>query len=217
MTTEVSVATMHVRLALEHALVGVWVPDSSEAYTEFSISVVDGAFQICGKSRFDGESFVISDVTWDGARVSFTSLMPSTGQVVRNEFRPVGDDRCRCVSTFTKTELWRRKLTQAVCRRDESSENVLAGTWVNENGGAEVRSEYGIDVDNHNIKVVGRDRLDGEEYVISDVEWDGKILRFASLIPSTGRIGRHVLLHLQSGLTSYKYSITEIEFWRRTG
>ena len=50
-------------------------------------------------------------------------------------------------------------------------------------------SEYTIALVNGTLVVTGRDTNDGEAYVVSEVQWDGSMLSFRTLVPSTGREG----------------------------
>lgn len=98
----------------DHPLCGTWVamcPDDSSDYphTEYTISVVDGIFQVTGVDPLDGEKFIIYDVGYDGESIRFVSHMSSTGRTGRNWMRIVDKDKVEYQFTFTERELWVRK------------------------------------------------------------------------------------------------------------
>ena len=79
----------------DHPLVGTWEYDKQgeewgETDAVFTVSVSEGLFNVVGYDEGDGESFEISDVSWDGEWLRFGSFMPSTGWRVRHGFRSTG-------------------------------------------------------------------------------------------------------------------------------
>jgi hypothetical protein len=72
-----------------------------------------------------------------------------------------------------------------------SAAHSLSGTWVNADGDRHV--EFSIEPSATGIVVTGRETLHGEGFVISDVTWDGCVLRFWSVLPSTGYRAGHAL------------------------
>jgi hypothetical protein len=58
---------------------------------------------------------------------------------------------------------------------------------------------------------------DGERFKISKVSWDGKCLRFISLMPSTGRIGINELRVKKNGKLESRFTFTVIEEMVRHG
>jgi hypothetical protein len=98
----------------DHPLCGSWVarnPDETSDYqrAEYTISVVDGQFQVTGVDCSDGEEFLIYDIGYDGEWIRFVSQMPSTGRSGRNWMRIVDKDKIEFRFTFTETEFWVRK------------------------------------------------------------------------------------------------------------
>jgi hypothetical protein len=67
---------------------------------------------------------------------------------------------------------------------------ALLGRWRSDN--EDGRSEYVISVEDGGLKVVGLDFVDGEQYVISGVDYDRGMVAFDTLMPSTGRRGHIV-------------------------
>jgi hypothetical protein len=88
----------------------------------------------------------------------------------------------------------------------------LAGTWVSAEGDS--AAEFTIVPTATGFAVSGRDQNDGEQFVISQVSWDGRVLRFCSLMPSTGYHARHVL-HVLPGDNSVEHELTLFERWQR--
>lgn len=72
----------------------------------------------------------------------------------------------------------------------------LIGRWRTEEDDA--RTEYEISADVAGLVVAGRDYIDGESYIISDVEWSKTTVEFKTYMPSTGRRGHIVLSYLES-------------------
>ena len=90
---------------------GTWGVEESSA--EFTISFVDGQLQIEGHSTNSGERFVITDVSWDGTRLSGTFLMPSTNHSTESHLDWTEADRLRgeyCINgQAAGPEVWYRK------------------------------------------------------------------------------------------------------------
>lgn len=72
---------------------GSWV---SERYgVTYSIRQAARTLAIGGRDLADGETFEVSDVAWDGARLWVTFRMPSTGQTTRSALTVVDADTLR--------------------------------------------------------------------------------------------------------------------------
>ncbi len=78
--------------------------DSDDYLCEYTISGAPDSPHVEGVDLQDGEAFVVSDIAWDGATLSFTTLMPSTGRVGRCRFRVVAPDRVESKFSFTVVE-----------------------------------------------------------------------------------------------------------------
>ncbi len=98
-------------------LCGVWryVGDDSDDYylTEYSVSVVNGEFQVSGIDRSDGEVFQISDISWNGVTLSFHSYVPTTGRCGISQLRYIGDGKIEFLFTFTVLEVWTKYREEA--------------------------------------------------------------------------------------------------------
>jgi hypothetical protein len=98
-------------------LCGVWryLEDDSDDYfrAEYTVSVSNGAFQVSGIDRSDGEAFEISDISWNGVTLSFHSYVPSTARCGISQIRYVGDGKVEFLFTFTVLEVWGRYIEEA--------------------------------------------------------------------------------------------------------
>jgi hypothetical protein len=96
-----------------HPLCGTWYDHSQDTddyvRAEYTVTAVDGQFQVSAVDRSDHEAFVISDVCWDGEWLSFTSFMPSTRRRGHNRMRYLDTHEIEFLFTFTVREVWRRK------------------------------------------------------------------------------------------------------------
>lgn len=69
----------------EEILTGTWQPEGSVAV--YKIVVTDGEIQMSGHSEYSGKRLQLSDVSWDGDVLRFTSYMASTDTKVLHENR----------------------------------------------------------------------------------------------------------------------------------
>ncbi|MDF7798034.1 hypothetical protein P4C99_01065 [Pontiellaceae bacterium B1224] len=69
----------------EEILTGMWKPEESVAVYE--IAVTDDGVQMSGHSEHSGKRLQISDVSWDGDVLRFTSYLASTNMKVVHENR----------------------------------------------------------------------------------------------------------------------------------
>ena len=83
--------------------IGSWVHtlpwDSDDYLAEYKISLRSGKPVVSAVDLNDGERFKISNVSWDGTWLRFTSYMPSTKRFGLNEFRLKSNGRLE--SRFT--------------------------------------------------------------------------------------------------------------------
>jgi hypothetical protein len=93
-------------------LCGTWVAssdDTDDYGAEYSITVVDGHFQVAGVDLADDEQFAIADVHWDGEWLTFTSFMPSTQRRGHSRMRCLDTGKAEFLFTFTVREIWSKK------------------------------------------------------------------------------------------------------------
>ena len=93
----------------------------------------------------------------------------------------------------------------------------LVGTWRHPSDwdSEDWLAEYTISVVEGRPVISARDINDGEEFTISDVVWDGTVLRFRSLFPSTGREGLNEFTLLPTGGLRSRFTFTVVEEFRR--
>jgi hypothetical protein len=85
----------------------------------------------------------------------------------------------------------------------------FSGTWQSE---ASV-VEYSFSIHGDPIVVTGIDTSDGEELRVENVSFDGSVLRFTSICPSTSFALRHVFRSVLGDVIEHEY--TRIENWHR--
>ena len=83
----------------------------------------------------------------------------------------------------------------------------LVGDWVSQDEWES--AVFSVSSTPGGFRVTGVDRDDGEEFVISDLRWDGAILRFRSLMPSTGLELLHEFRSADSDHVEHSYTRTE--------
>jgi hypothetical protein len=99
-----------------------------------------------------------------------------------------------------------------------SAEHPLCGTWIAicpDDSCDYPRTQYTISVVDEQFRVTGVDPMDGEEFIIYDVGYDGESIRFVSLMPSTGRTGRNWMRIVDKDKVEYRFTFTERELWVR--
>jgi hypothetical protein len=123
------------RIRPDHALVGTWEdPDQAvwvpvhynhplaatwqevenpvlESSAFLTIAVVAGRFVVTMEEE-DGTKFKISNVRWDGSALSFVSVYPPTGHLVKHVLRPFKRGLIEHEITYTDRELWRKLPSQ---------------------------------------------------------------------------------------------------------
>ena len=99
-----------------HPLVGTWVSDEGDSFAEFTILPAPEGFSVTGVDRSDGERFQISDISWDGKHLRFTSVMPSTGYGAKHVLTLTSRDLIE--HELTIFEVWKRKEQSSESRSD---------------------------------------------------------------------------------------------------
>jgi hypothetical protein len=90
----------------DNPLIGSWVTNDDDSSAMFSISVENNRFLVEGIDRMDGEAFQISDIHWDGKKLSFTSKMKSMNYTVRHVMFSISKNRI--IHEYTIPEKWKR-------------------------------------------------------------------------------------------------------------
>ena len=78
-----------------------------------------------------------------------------------------------------------------------------------------VRTQYTISVDDERFKVTGIDPVDGEEFLIFDISYNGDYLMFTSVMPSTNTQARTWMRVIDREKVECRWTITETEVWHR--
>jgi hypothetical protein len=91
----------------------------------------------------------------------------------------------------------------------------LVGTWRDANRDYGTSVQFTIRAAGASFEVAGLDTGDGEELSISRVRWDGRILRFDSLVPSTAYRMEYVFEVVSPSEVQVRY--TTCERWIRVG
>ena len=90
---------------------------------------------------------------------------------------------------------------------DFTSRHRIFGTWANDPENPSVEWDVypvGTDVD-----VAGIDAEDGEKFEVSHVTFDGTVLRFRAVMPSTGHVTEHELRLLDDGRAEHRVTLIE--------
>jgi hypothetical protein len=93
---------------------------------------------------------------------------------------------------------------------DPQFRHPLIGTWILPD---DTPAEYTVHSLGAAPAVSGVDSSDGEVFIISDVRWDGAVLRFTSLMPSTSYELSHVLRPSDDGTVEHEW--TRVETWHK--
>ena len=91
----------------DHPLIGTWIASDEDSDAAFVVSAADNRLQVSGFCRSDSEQFEITDVNWDGEKLSFVARMPSTNAVTKNVFHIRPDGMAELELTIY--ELWKKK------------------------------------------------------------------------------------------------------------
>lgn len=73
-----------IKLTADHPLVGTWVSADGDSAAEFTIVSTGSGLTVTGRDRDDGEEFIVNEILWDGEKLRFSTLMPSTGYRARH-------------------------------------------------------------------------------------------------------------------------------------
>lgn len=88
-------------------LVGTWIVEGSTE--KFKISFKEGKILIEGWDIVDNERFKISNITWEGKNVKFTSITPSTSWTVHYTLKEVDNETIEAARAgdVTGTQTWK--------------------------------------------------------------------------------------------------------------
>ncbi len=99
----------------------------------------------------------------------------------------------------------------------ETNLQSLVGRWVHvlPDDNDDHVAEYAISIHRGKPVVKARDLQDSEKFIITDVTWDGAVLRFKSLMPSTKREGINEFSLLPNGNIHSRFTFTYVEEMQR--
>lgn len=92
-----------------------------------------------------------------------------------------------------------------------SAGHPLGGTWRDADAEWGTTVQFTVTPVATRFEVRGIDTSDGEELAISDVKWDGRVLRFASVVPSTNHRVEYALELVSPSEVIVRY--TAMERW----
>jgi len=97
--------------------------------------------------------------------------------------------------------------------------NVLVGSWRHSASwdSDDYLAEYIISIEADAVVVSAHDLQDGEEFIISEIKWNGHVLSFRSLMPSTGREGLNEFELSAQGVLKSRFTFTVVEELHRVG
>lgn len=85
--------------------------------------------------------------------------------------------------------------------------NAPVGVWRGEED--EARVQFTVRRKGTSFSVEAEDWVDGERLTVSDIQWDGKSLRFVTLTPSTGRACRNTMIVVEPSVVEISYEIQD--------
>jgi hypothetical protein len=102
-----------------HPLVGTWIEEENPILTTsvvYTITATEGRFCVSGVDESDGVVFNISNTRWDGERLYFVSLFPTTNHEASHVFQIAGRGRARHTVSYsdeygdhTVHEVWKKR------------------------------------------------------------------------------------------------------------
>jgi len=102
-----------------HPLIGTWVESKDPIYTTpvvYRISARAGQFCVAGLDESDGVSLRVSDVSWDGKKLRFTTVFPPTSHKATHEFWMTGKGLARHQTRYSDEdgahnvlEFWKKR------------------------------------------------------------------------------------------------------------
>ena len=87
------------------------------------------------------------------------------------------------------------------------SNHPLVGTWVTEHDDS--AAEFTVYPKGNTLLVKGQDRMDGESFVITEIEFSDNQLSFRSTMPSTGHTVVNRMKLVSKDVVDFEYTIKE--------
>ncbi|MFA6008445.1 MAG: hypothetical protein WC799_00570 [Desulfobacteraceae bacterium] len=95
--------------------------------------------------------------------------------------------------------------------KNSSVAHPLIGTWITDNEDSD--AAFSITFEDGAFKVHGFCRSDGEEFEISNLEWNGEWLRFTAKMLSTDTISKNAFRIRPDGRANLELTIFEV--WKK--
>jgi hypothetical protein len=220
---------------------GQWQVVDSAAV--FKISFIDGAIHMEGWDSGTGEKIRISDVQWDGNSLTLSGIFVQGKRTSYSSFLLTGPDTLKGAAGKVwkrqpaagapapaaavvqhKTDPEPRRIVEPkppktdVPNPPETVAPKPAGTDISGQWQVvESSAVFNITFVDGNIHIQGWDSSDGEQFRISDVQWDGKRLKGTFVMPSTNGTTYSNLLLVDPGTLrgSYMGDSSGVETWKR--
>ncbi len=215
-----------------HDISGEWQVVDSTA--RFKISITDGDIHIEGWDSSNGEKFRISDVQWNGKRLSGIFVIPSKNGTTYANLVLIDTNTLKGTykgGDSSGEEVWKRQsiiapstLTGSAMQQKidtQPSETIspktagqdISGEWQIVDSTARFKISFVDGV----IHIEGWDTSDGEKFRISDVQWNGKRLSGIFVMPSTNgtTYSDLVLIDANTFKGTYKGDSSGEEVWKR--
>lgn len=165
-----------------HPLIGTWITWEEDSDLEIIIELNEGQIGVTSYDVSQKKKILISDLRYERDKLSFHSHI-SPEFTIRHVIKLRPDYNID--HELTKHEIWKRKGRKLISLQSVSNQlQQYNGTWVHDSD-KHRNAEFHIKANGDNIAISGKDRSDGEKFVISNIDWDGQRLYFTSTMPST--------------------------------
>lgn len=160
-----------------NAYIGSW--EDLDTHTIYTIESADSQLRVTSAIDDDGEVFEIKSSTWDGKKLRWTCLVPSTDTTLRFETTSVNGDTLWC-DWNNDSSSGSQEFRRAERPADPKTAQFL-GTWED----TETHSLHTIILSNGTPTVSSVIDDDQEVYTVKSVRWDGTRLIWSYYVPST--------------------------------
>ena len=117
-----------------------------------------------------------------------------------------------CRSLKIQTDILWKKRVAAKTSVSVSADCALIGTWITDEDDS--NAAFAFSSKNNKLRVYGFCRSDGEEFKITRVKWDGKVLSFVARMPSTEAVTKNVFRIRPDGKLDFE--LTTYEVWKKS-
>ena len=193
-------------LIANHPLIGTWRAKDEDYSSIYTVSASNAELEVSAIDQRNNESFLITNVRWAPSLIEFDTEMPSTGRKGHQKI-DLSVDQVFLTFTFSDScelQKIREPKPYFAATAFPVMEHLL-GIWRADED--DQRSEYEVGIRSNQIYVTGKDFIDGEEYLISNISSSEKSVSFDSIIPSTNRTA-HLEIGSKDGKINLSYRIT---------